>query len=424
MVGSCPALYPQGEFLRPLLAIVDCHAQTVGSLGYQALAAPGSLVALLLGASLTIFVAFVGYRFLFGDVPDARSGVIAAVKVGVVLTLATSWPTFRALIYDTTMHGPAEVASALTSPAALPGSGGGLTARLQGLDGMLAELQLIGAGRPPNSQPVFGPTQPLSAEQQQEELQRIDDATARPRWNPETDQKMLGQARTVFLAGVIGAYASVRLLAGLLLALGPLFAPFLLFDATRGLFAGWVRGLAATALGAVLTAVILGVQLALMEPWLAGVLGTRRAFISTPDVPIQLLVLNLGFVVVLFAGLVLAVRLARGFHLGERASLLAPSFAARVRRSNSFRNVPLSEETPGVAFYERPRAVAIADAVAASTRRELRVVLPIAPTQLTPARDDFVAEANNGGAAPPMRQNSKRRVQGRTSGGSQRRDRS
>ena len=51
----------------------------------------------------------------------------------------------------------------------------------------------------------------------------------------------------VHLIGVAGSGMSG--LAGLLLALGPLFAIFLLFEGTRGLFEGWVRGLAGAALG-------------------------------------------------------------------------------------------------------------------------------------------------------------------------------
>ncbi|MBL7396112.1 type IV secretion system protein, partial [Escherichia coli] len=53
----------------------------------------------------------------------------------------------------------------------------------------------------------------------------------------------LGTARVTFLTATIAAYASVRLVAGLLLALGPLFIALLLFEGTRSLFEGWVRGL-------------------------------------------------------------------------------------------------------------------------------------------------------------------------------------
>ena len=69
----------------------------------------------------------------------------------------------------------------------------------------------------------------------------------------------------------------MRLVAGLLLALGPFFIAFLLFDGTRGLFEGWLRVLGGAALGALGTAIVLGVELALLEPWLADLLACRLA---------------------------------------------------------------------------------------------------------------------------------------------------
>ncbi len=106
---------------------------------------------------------------------------------------------------------------------------------------------------------------------------------------------MLSQSRTLYLTGAIASFSSVRVVAGLLLALGPLFALFLLFDTTRGLFEGWVRGIAGAALGALSTSIVLGVELALMEPWLIQILELRRQNIPTPSVPTELLALTLVF---------------------------------------------------------------------------------------------------------------------------------
>ena len=73
-----------------------------------------------------------------------------------------------------------------------------------------------------------------------------------------------------------------------LLALGPFFIAFLLFDGTRGLFEGWLRVLAGTFLGAVGSAVVLGVELALLEPWLGQLLALRAVGQSIPGVPVEL----------------------------------------------------------------------------------------------------------------------------------------
>lgn len=423
MLASCPYLPPQGEFLRPLLAILDCHAQSLGAGGYQALAAPGSSVYLILAGALTIFVALFGYRMLLGDVPNARDGIMTMVKIGIVFALATSWPTFRTLVYDVALRGPAEMASAIGGPNALPGAEGGLTGRLQGVDTILAELQVIGTGKPPNTDEIFGPTAVLTDQQRQQELARMQDAGQRPRWNPEQDQKTLAQARTVYLAGTIGAFASVRLLAGLLLALGPLFALFLLFDGTRGLFEGWVRGLAGTALGALATALILGVQLALLEPWLSSILSARRAFIPTPAVPVQLLVLNLGFALCLLAALVATARVAYGFKLPPAWRLAGSSWIGASGHSLGSNARPVRESvTVGTRSQVESRAAAIAEAVALSHRREIRSPPP-PPLHLTPTtnRTGFSGQAP-GTAQFSTGRSSARRTRGRVASGSVRRD--
>ncbi|HEX8644599.1 MAG TPA: type IV secretion system protein [Allosphingosinicella sp.] len=427
MLASCPAFYPEGEFLRRVLAIVDCQAQSIGQGGWLALAQPGSAVSLALAGVLTIFVGLFGYRLLYGEVPTARDAVLMAVKIGAVLMLATSWPAFRTLVYDVTLRGPAELAGSIGRPSGLPGSDGGIASRLQGVDNMLAELMLIGTGRPPNADEIVGPTAALTPQQQQQELRRLEQIQQRPRWNPAEEAKMLGQARTLYLTSAISAYASVRLVAGLLLALGPLFALFLLFDATRGLFEGWVRGLAGSAFGAVATSIVLGVQLALMEPWIATVIATRRAAIATPSVPVELLVMNLVFAIVLVAVLIAAARLAYSFRIPQAVRTVSAQFADAIRTpalQPSFaggRGAAAGDEAaPPPA--ERSRAVAIAEAVASTQRRE--AFAPPAPVAQLGAAGIAQAAGRDALTAPglPLGQSGRRRTRGRVSSGAQRRD--
>src|SRR5436305_1957675 len=109
-MNSCPGI-TDGAYLQSVLDFVDCQAQTIGAAGYEAAAAPGSPLSLLLTGFVTLFVAFYGYRLLFGDTPGIRETVLALVKVGIVLALATSWGAYRTLAYEVAMHGPAELAS-------------------------------------------------------------------------------------------------------------------------------------------------------------------------------------------------------------------------------------------------------------------------------------------------------------------------
>jgi len=420
MQVACPAINDDA-FLSSVLGHIDCQAQTLGASGYQAMAAGGSASSLILGGILTIFIAIFGYRLILGDTPDIRSAILTVVKLGVVLVLATSWPAFRTLAYDVALQGPAELAGAIGGASGLPGAGSGLVARLQGVDDEIAELNVIGTGRPPNTELVAGPsTQPMTPEQQAQERRRLQDLASHARWDPARDLSLLGSARTLFLAGTIAAFASVRLIAGLLLALGPLFAIFLLFSGTRGLFEGWVRGLAGAALGALATSIVLGVELALLEPWLAAVMDLRHQEIATPAVPVELLALSLIFAVTLIATLVAVARVAHGFRLPDSWAQARDRIVGGLAPATPLLAIDRAAEAN--VSDQRSRAIAIADAVAATQRRENRGAQP-APASLgraaiSPTNTREIAVA----AAVPLGQSFRRRTRGRVSAGATRRD--
>jgi type IV secretion system protein VirB6 len=179
------------------------------------------------------------------------------------------------------------------------------------------------------------------------------------------DETGLGWARPVYLATTIGSLAVVRIAGGLLLALAPLFAGLLLFDLTRGLFAGWLRGLALVALGSLGLTVLLSVELAILEPWLADVLNRRGLGYATPTAPTELLALVAAFAIAA-AGLT--------FILGKIAfqnawSHARPVIARVTERAPAWEQGRLSPR----AANEIPvhsRALAISESVASSIRRE------------------------------------------------------
>lgn len=424
---NCPAILPGDAFLGGLLGYVDCQAQAIGMSGYQALTMPGSPVALILTAMLTMFVALFGYRLLLGHVPELRDGVIAMVRIGIVLVLATSWPAFRTLAYDVTMHGPAELAASIGGAAELPGAGGGLIARLQRIDNGLVELTELGTGKPDNQDEIVGPSAvPLTAEQQKQQADRLRQLSDRPRWDRDKDAGQVASARAVYLTGTIAAFASVRLVAGLLLALGPLFALFLLFEATRGLFEGWVRGLAGAALGALSTAILLGVQLAMMEPWLATVLAERRVGVPTPNVPVELLVLTLVFALTLLAALIATAKVSAGFRLPDAWRVL-PARLGTALHGPAPLALPLPSSEPAARSEQRSRAFAVADAVAATQRREAAHAASAIGADRGAGRARSAAQAVSRdiavAAAVPIGQSYRRRTGSRVSAGAARRDR-
>lgn len=411
MMAGCPAIAPGEPFLGSAIGYLDCQAQAIGSGGYAALAAAGSTGAVVLTGALTLFVALFGYRLLVGETPASQDGVLAIVKIGVVLALATSWPAYRTLVYDVALRAPAELGATVGRSAGLPGAGGGLVAWLQAADDGYVLLGTLGTEATIRAdQPSPVPT-PLPQP----------GASPQPRPNPGFDALMLNLARIVYLVGALGALASVRLVAGLLLALGPIFAVFLLFDGTRGLFEGWVRGLAGAALGAFGAALVLGVELAFVEPWLVALIAEREAGRSISGVPVELFVLALVFALALIATLIAAARVAYGFHL-PRAMLawparwLADAAPTRVAADGAPRAATAR------AAEERSRAHAIADAVAATQRRENAPgPAAVAIVQRAPAAPR--AGRDPGLAAPvPIGQSFRRRTRGRISAGAGRRD--
>ena len=403
---GCTASPAPDAFASGLLGYLDCQALTLGSRGYMALAAPGSSVSLLLAALLTIFVALFGYRMLFGEAPGVREGVLGVVKIGIVLAFATSWPAYRTVVFDVVLRAPADLAGEIGRPAGLPGAAGGLAVRMDGVDRSFRILAIYGVGTPTREQveQANGVAPPLFA---------------------NFDAFALGASRVVFLIGSLGAFALVRLSAGLLLALGPLFIAFLLFTTTRGLAEGWLRGLVATTLGSAAVAIGIGIELGLLEPWLSDVVTRRAAGIAIPGVPAAMLATAVIFALATAGLLAVVTRIAFGFALPSGDWRWREMLSMPGRDSAGRDRIIPGGSAPSIAVGTRSRAVTIADNVAAAQRREdqaadtgmSRALLLGGGVTRTSAAPMLVAGA-------PLGQRFHRRTARRVSGSAAARDRS
>lgn len=346
---ACTAVTTGNRFLSEAMAHIDCQAQTIGAYGYGALADPGSGVSIALTGLLTIFIAIFGYRLLLGEQMQARGLVGDMLKVGIVLTLATSWPAWRALGFDVAMKAPGELAGAIAGGSRVPGAANDLVSRLQAADDAIVLLTVYGTGR------TMGGNV------------RSDSIGDRLEGIAVTDREGLADGRMAFLAGVLAPFALVRLGAGFLLAIAPLMAGLLLFAGTRDLFFGWLRGLGAMALGATVLSLLQGVQLAILEPWLRDALSLRTAQVLTPSVPTELSVITWAFMIVSFALLVV---IGKIFFFG---GLGVPGMWGNLQRhsgaGSSHANSPALDANQ---FSLRPRALRIAESVSQVLRREER----------------------------------------------------
>jgi type IV secretion system protein VirB6 len=340
---TCQGLPPGAGFVSSLTNFVDCQAQTLGSGAYQALALPGSTLSILLTGFLTIFIALVGYNLLLGRTLSIREGTLAFVKIGAVLALTTSWPAYRTLVYDLIVDGPGQIVSEIGRPAGVVGSDGTLLQRLDLSDNALSQIAVLGPGNP-----VRAPNSELA-----------------PPPFAGFDAFALGGSRILFLLTALASLGSLRIISGLLLALGPFFIAFFMFDATRSLFEGWGRVLAGAALATVGVSIALGLELALLEPWLSQVLARRMAGEALPSMPTELFVIVTLFSIVAFATLLASARIARAFRLpaivrqavvSDRAS---PTFTANVKADG-----------PERLEIERSRAAAVASFISTVSRRD------------------------------------------------------
>jgi type IV secretion system protein VirB6 len=346
---ACPDVLTGQRFVAQSLAHIDCQAQAIGAYGYGALIDPNSPVAMALTALFTVFVAIYGLRLMAGEPMSGRDLVGDGLRVAIVLTLATSWPAWRTLGYDLVMKGPAEIAGIVGTASDLPGSRGDMTARLQAADDGIVLLTVYGTGR------NTGGTNRSNT---------IGDSF---RGVAIADQEGLASGRTAFLTGLLGPTALVRLGAGLLLALAPLMAGLLLFAGTRDLFFGWLRALGTLALGALALAVVYGVELAVLEPWIRDAITQREAQVLTPSMPTELTVITYAFALVAFGMLAL---IAKVFFFGGFAmpKLLQRAISGSTNNAAS----GTSPELVTVNGAAPSRAFVVSEAVSQTMRREER----------------------------------------------------
>ena len=341
----CSVLPSGAGFISSMTGYIDCQAQALGSGAWSALAAPGSTVQVVLTGFLTIFIALIGYNLLLGQGLTVRSGTLAFLKIGAVFALGTSWPAYRTLIYDLVADGPSQLVAEIGPQAGIAGSDGTLTQRLDGVDRALAQLAILGPGNPPPTSYAQIPPAPFGG----------------------FDAFALGGSRILFELTALAGLGIVRVITGLMLALGPFFIAFLMFESTRSLFEGWVRVLGGAGLAAVGVAVALGLQLALIEPWLGNALARRMAGEALPTISTELFVITGLFSMVVAGVLYACARVVQAFRLAPALRTFAIAQDHRTALSSSPATAERARDTVAT---EHSRATAIATFLAAWNRRD------------------------------------------------------
>lgn len=260
-MANCAAINPAAGSAETMVQTVDCYMQSNVQAGYANLLGPGSLFSYGLTIALTLYVALVGYRLIFGRSTLSMGEMMPRmVMIGAVLALTSNWATYQILVYDVLTDGPQEIVRTI-NPAA--GKAGSVTERVDMLSGRmidLADAWTEFAARPEQAVPAG-----LTAEPEALPATATGIAAFVAPKDSLGPNMLLLSALLLVLASA-GVLVVAKIILGLLLMLGPIFAVLGLFAVTRGLTLGWGRAAVLMALVPVMAIMTSAGAVALLEP--------------------------------------------------------------------------------------------------------------------------------------------------------------
>lgn len=274
--------------IADLLANTDCQASSLVERGYSALATPGGATAALLTSLMVIAVALYGYRLLLGKGLALRDVIGLTVRLSLVLLLAASWSSFQGFAYDAFARAPSRIASELIVAINAPAP----------LDGVQSALDRIEAGNV-GWRTRAGIASPLVG-------------------GAPTAAMALNVSSFLLTLSTVGLLVVSRILLALLLAITPVMAGFLLFDATRGLLEGWLRALTGAALIPLFVLILCAIELAVLSPLLDRMLADQATGRFELDTVTPVALVVIVFSIAIVASSRAAAQIARGIRLPRK----------------------------------------------------------------------------------------------------------
>ena len=263
-----------GNGVAAALRGVDCIAGEASAAAFGRLFAPGGSLGTVLTLVLTLFIVLFAFALLTGRTNiGVRSLVPRMMTLGLVLTFATSWIAYQSVVWNLAVATPDYLAGVLTGT-----QGSATDVFAQKIDVVFLAIQEASAG-----------AQDIST------------------FSPEG---MMWFGAMLFMLGTVGLLVTTKIALGVLVALGPLFVVMALFNGTRGLFTGWVKGLTLCALAPLFAVLGGSVMLELAVPILGALTATPgqvdaqagMAFFMIGAVHVALMVLVLKVAGAMVAG--------------------------------------------------------------------------------------------------------------------------
>lgn len=354
MTTACDlAAQDMGAGVAAALKAVDCIAGGVSEQAFNRLFGSEGQLAFALTLMLVLYVGFFGISLMLGRSNlSVRTLLPKMMTLGLVLTFATSFVAFSTLFYNIFIGGPDQIAGILT------GTQGSATVTFaQKLDVVFLAIQ-----------------------------QASGSATDINAFSP---QGMMWLGAMLLLLGTVGLLVTARIGLALLLAIGPIFVVLALFEGTRGLFTGWLKGLVLLAIAPLLAVLGGSIMLELAVPILAALVATpgvidqqaAMAFFLVGAVHIALMFMALKVAGTMVAGwqvfgmvpgksgtqasgaaraVVAPAAPAAGF---DRTSQIAPAAAAAGQRrvevtGTALTGTPANDTAPGGAALRETRVYA------------------------------------------------------------------
>ena len=232
MASACDQLTEVASAgVGPALRAVDCIAGETTAMAFGRLFGAHGAMAPVLTILLTLYIAFFAISLLTGRSTLGLSALTPRMMtLGLVLTFATSWIAYQGVMWNLAVGGPDWIASVLT------GANGSATQIFgDSIDLVFGAIADSASGGQGAATPDAG----------QAAGQAAAAGAAQGLFTPESVMWMGG---LLLLLGTVGVLLTARIALAVLMALGPVFVVMALFSGTRGLTAGWLRGVVLTAL--------------------------------------------------------------------------------------------------------------------------------------------------------------------------------
>ena len=378
---ACPGFDGQTLGVSHALASVDCHVGLLVSSSYGRLFGQDGLFGTVLTALLTLYVGFIAVALMTGRTRLTLSGMVPKVLgIGLVLTFATSWPAYHAVVYGLLVGGPEQIAKAL---AGGNGSTMGFATRLDALLERFADVAKAMGDAAPGSSTALGPLA-----------------------GPQMAAALVWISAMLILLASAGALVLTRIVLALLLAIGPVFVVLGLFRQTRGLLEAWLRTTLLFALAPTLAVLVGSAAVALLGPLVDAIADDPAGAINDLR---PILELFMGAVV--YVGLIVmlmwtSASLVRGWRFGSDDREAAPANppANPVSATSTASRADAASSSAAAAAAVDPR---VSHMVASLSRESAGEAMStsIRVEQATAPRVDAVA-------APTISSNLQRRAEG------------